>query len=130
MALSVNTLVYSKGVGMRQKKEPTGQGDLGKTLGRAIAARRKALALNQDDLAGMIEVDAETISRFERGTVLPSLQRLWRVAEALQTGLGELLSQASVLPNDQTRRLAAIMRELNEKDQKLLLDFASLLQKR
>ena len=45
----------------------TSQSDTGKTRGQAIAVRRKALALSQNDLAGMIEGDAETISRFERG---------------------------------------------------------------
>jgi len=104
--------------------------EFGETLGRAIAVRRKSLALSQDNLAGLIDVDAETISRFERGTVLPSLQRLWRVAEALQTGLGELLSQASQLPDDQTQKLLTAMRELSRQDQQLLLDFANLLRNR
>lgn len=115
---------------MQQKKRAASQPDIGKTLGRAIASRRKTLALSQNDLAGMIEVDAETISRFERGTVLPSLRRLWRVAEALQVSLSELLSQASLLPDDQTQKLLAIMRQLNEEDLQLLLDFASLLRNR
>lgn len=115
---------------MRQKKRATGQADIGMTLGKAIAARRKALALNQNDLAGMIEVDAETISRFERGTVLPSLRRLWRVAEALQVSLSELLSEASTLPNDQTEKLVAALRELDARDRQLLLDFAGLLRNR
>lgn len=115
---------------MQQKKRTTSQPDIGKTLGRAIAARRKALAFSQNDLAGMIEVDAETISRFERGTVLPSLRRLWRVAEVLQVSQSELLSQASQLPDDQTQKLVAIMSELHDKDQQLLLDFANLLRNR
>lgn len=115
---------------MQQKERSTGQSDIGKTLGQAIAVRRKALAFSQNDLAGMIEVDAETISRFERGTVLPSLRRLWRVAEALQVSLSELLSQASQLPEDQTQKLVATLGELSEKDRQLLLDFASLLRNR
>ena len=114
----------------KRNQRATGQSDIGKTLGRAIAVRRKTLAFSQNDLAGMIEVDAETISRFERGTVLPSLRRLWRVAEALQVSLSELLSQASQLPDDQTQKLVTTMRELNEKDQQLLLDFAHLLRNR
>jgi len=113
-----------------QLQHSTSQSDIGKTLSRAIAARRKTLAFSQNDLAGMIEVDAETISRFERGTVLPSLRRRWSVAEALQVSLSELLSQASQLSEDQTQKLVTAMRELSEKDQQLLLDFASLLRNR
>lgn len=112
---------------MRQKKKATSQDDMGRRLGRAIAERRKALGLSQDDLAGMIEVDAETISRFERGAVLPSLQRLCRVADALETGMGELLSDASELPSDQAQRLNATLHELSVKDRQLLMDFAALL---
>lgn len=103
---------------------------MGQRLGRAIAERRKALGFSQDDLAGMIEVDAETISRFERGAVLPSLQRLWRVAEALKTGMGDLLSEASELPTDQAQKLVAALRELNARDRQLLVDFAGLLRTR
>lgn len=40
---------------------------LGRRLGQQIAARRKAMDLTQDQLAERLEVDAETISRFERG---------------------------------------------------------------
>jgi len=119
-----------KALGMQQKKRATSQPDIGKTLGRAIAVRRKTLAFSQNDLAGMIEVDAETISRFERGTVLPSLRRLWCVAEALQVSLSDLLSQASQLPEDQTQKLVTAMRELSGPDQQLLLDFANLLRNR
>jgi hypothetical protein len=51
-------------------------------------------------------------------------------AEVLQVSLSELLSQASQLPDDQTQKLLAIVRDLSEKDQQLLLDFAHLLRNR
>lgn len=115
---------------MRQKNGMLGQNDLGKSLGKAIAKRRKIRGLSQDDLANLIEVDVETVSRFERGAVLPSLQRLWHVAKALEAGVGELLSEASELPNDQAQRLVTTLHELETKDQLLLLDFANLLRAR
>lgn len=115
---------------MQDKRKLSGQVDIGITLGRAIAAQRKTLGLSQNDLAGMIEVDAETISRFERGTVLPSLRRLLRVAAALQVSLVELLAQSSQLPEDQRQKLLMAMQDVNEKDQQLLLDFANLLRNR
>ena len=116
--------------GVRQNKKAKSQSGIGQALGRAIAVRRKALSLTQDDLAGLVEVDAETISRFERGAVLPSLQRLCRVAEALNVGLGELLPQASTLPGDQAQKLTMALHALNKSDQQLLVDFANLLQNR
>ncbi|GEM_PF-4414528 len=51
-------------------------------------------------------------------------------AEVLQVSLSELLSQVSQLPDDQTQKLLAIVRDLSEKDQQLLLDFAHLLRNR
>lgn len=115
---------------MQDKKKLSGEVDIGITLGRAIATQRKALGFSQNDLAGMIEVDAETISRFERGAVLPSLRRLLRVAAALQVSLVALLSQNRQLPDDQRQKLLMMMQDVNEKDQQLLLDFANLLRNR
>ncbi len=115
---------------MRQKKKAVDPDELGKRLGRAIAERRKAKRMTQDDLAGVVEVDAETISRFERGTSLPSLQRLLVIASALNVGVGDLLSEASSLVKDRSEQLEKVMESLEERDQVLLLDFAALLQKR
>lgn len=114
---------------MRHKKKPFPD-DFRRKLGQAIAERRKAKKLTQDDLAGLIEVDAETVSRFERGVSLPSLERLWVIAETLNAGMGELLADASSLPSDKAQRLVGIMKDLAAPDQQLLMDFALLLQKR
>lgn len=115
---------------MRHKKRASSPEELGKALGRAMAERRKVKNLTQNDLAGLIEVDAETISRFERGTVAPSIERLFAIAEALDTGVSELLSAASHLPGDRMQQLAMVMETLDEQNQKLLVDFAGFLQKR
>lgn len=115
---------------MRHKKQAISPDELGKRLGRAIAERRKAKNLTQDDLAGLVEVDAETISRFERGTSMPSIQRLMVIAEALGAGIGDILSATSHLASDRAQELAAVLQKLEERDQELLLDFAQLLQGR
>lgn len=114
---------------MRRKKRVFPE-DFRKNLGRAIAERRRLLKLTQDDLASLVEVDAETVSRFERGISLPSLERLWVIADALDAGMSDLLAETSTLPNDQARKLLAVMDGLAAVDQRLLMDFAQLLQKR
>lgn len=114
---------------MRQKKKLFPD-DFQQKLGKAIADRRRSKKLTQDDLAGLIEVDTETVSRFERGVSLPSLKRLWVIAETVGAGMGELLAETSNLENDQVQRLAEIMKNLATADQQLLMDFALLLQKR
>ena len=114
---------------MRRKKREFPE-DFRRRLGAAIAERRKLGKLTQDDLAGLVEVDEETVSRFERGISMPSLERLWVIADALDVGMSDLLAATSTLPNDQARRLATIMEGLVTADQRLLMEFAQLLQRR
>jgi DNA-binding XRE family transcriptional regulator len=52
---------------------------LARQLGENIAERRRALDWTQDQLAERLGVEAETISRFERGATLPSLPKLEHV---------------------------------------------------
>ena len=46
------------------------------SVGRAIAAARRARGLRQKDVAAHLGVEQETISRFERGETLHPLDRL------------------------------------------------------
>ena len=108
----------------------TGEIDLGKALGRVIAQKRKSMSLSQNDLAGMIDVDAETISRFERGAVVPSLLRLNALAKAMDVSLGTLLSQSSQFADDQTNELLLTMRTLEPSDRKMLMDISQLMLQR
>ena len=82
---------------------------MAKRVGAAIATRRKHLDWTQDQLAERVGVDAETISRFERGVNLPSLTTLYGLAAGLQIEVGELLSKESSIPNDSATKIAAWM---------------------
>ncbi len=108
----------------------TGEVDLGRALGRVIAQKRKSMSLSQNELAGMIDVDAETISRFERGAVVPSLLRLNALAKAMDVSLGTLLSQSSQFADDQTNELLLTMRNLDPSDRKMLMDISQLMLQR
>ncbi|MBP7602045.1 MAG: helix-turn-helix transcriptional regulator [Thermoflexales bacterium] len=65
---------------------------LAKRLGGNLSERRKQLGWTQEMLAERVGVDAETISRIERGAHLPSLPTLNRLAVALQCSAGDLFS--------------------------------------
>lgn len=97
--------------------------DLGKLLGQQIAAHRRALNLTQYQLAERLGVEPETISRFERGTSLPSLKRLLELSDVLQTGVGRLLTQASPLAYDQHEELHSLLARMNPADRTLLVSF-------
>lgn len=101
------------------KKKATG---LGVLLGRNIAARRIALGLTQAELAERLTADTVTISRFERGSHLPSLQRLEKIADALGMPLAELLSQSTSLCTDQSLLIQGWIADLAESDRRLVLE--------
>ncbi|MFT3960437.1 helix-turn-helix domain-containing protein [Propionivibrio sp.] len=107
---------------MVEKKTVTN--DLARRLGKEIGSRRKALGWTQDALAERVGVDAETISRFERGAHLPSLPTLERLAIALHVEIGELFSKNTAAKTDEAITLSAWMDELLTEDRQFVLSVA------
>ena len=95
---------------------------LGKKLGLRIAERRKSLNWTQDQLAERLEVDAETVSRFERGATVPSLVTLDRLAAVLKVSIADLLTDASATPTDQAIRISAWLESLPADDSDYVLE--------
>ena len=60
-------------------------------LARNVRARRKELALSQEELAFEAEIDRTYVSQIERSTINPSLMVLYKVARALETEVPILL---------------------------------------
>jgi transcriptional regulator with XRE-family HTH domain len=84
-------LVVFEGNNMVDKQKESER--LAKRLGRNVAERRKQLEWTQEQVAERVGVDAETISRFERGANLPSLLTLEKLSTALRLSVGDLLSK-------------------------------------
>ena len=53
------------------KKEDSKQ--LAQTVGKAISRHRKEKGLGQEQLAELLKVGNEAVSRMERGTVMPTI---------------------------------------------------------
>ncbi len=104
--------------------------ELGSQLGKRISRHRKEKRMTQAILANEIGVDNETISRFERGTALPSLLRLFEIAQALEVGVGDLLVEASPFKQDAARSVTGMLNNISQADQKLLGQIAGLLRGR
>ncbi len=94
---------------------------LAKRLGSKIAERRKQLEWTQDQLAEHVGVDAETISRFERGANLPALPTLDRLSTALRVEVGDLLSKTMPAVPDDAVKLAAWIEGLSSKDRTFVM---------
>lgn len=101
------------------KKKAT---SLGVLLGRNIADRRIALGLTQAEFAERLGADTVTVSRFERGSHLPSLQRLEKIANTLGMPLAELLSQSTSLCTDQSLLIQGWIADLSETDRRFVLE--------
>jgi len=95
---------------------------LGVILGANISERRKKLGWTQAELAERIGVDTETVSRFERGSNLPSLQRLEKLADALNIPLYRLVAASSPRADDQSHILNEWISELTPKDREFALN--------
>jgi transcriptional regulator with XRE-family HTH domain len=93
---------------------------LGALLGKNISNRRNALGLTQAEFAERIKADTVTVSRFERGSHLPSLTRLETIAEALGMPLAELLSQSTNLCTDQSLQIQGWLADLSESDRRFV----------
>lgn len=100
---------------------------LGKRLGKRIADRRKALAWTQDQLAERVGVDAETVSRFERGATVPSLITLDLLAKALRSRTADLLSASSIEPTDQAIRISAWIEGIAPRDREFVVEHVKRL---
>ena len=88
----------------------------GLNLGKSIGLKRKQLGWTQANVAEKLELDTETISRFERGVTLPSLLTLQKLAIALNTTTSELLAESSSQPTAQAEIISIWLSKLTEKD--------------
>lgn len=62
------------------------------TLGKRIAALRKEKELRQDDLAGMLDVSPQAVSKWENDLTCPDISLLPKLAQILNVTVDELLS--------------------------------------
>ncbi|MFZ6711618.1 MULTISPECIES: helix-turn-helix domain-containing protein [unclassified Undibacterium] len=87
-----------------------------KRIGTALAKQRLNKGLTQEQVAELIGVEQETISRFERGATIPPLLRLIDLAELFKVPLDTLVRAGSSRPLDQAIDIASSLNSLNEED--------------
>jgi transcriptional regulator with XRE-family HTH domain len=92
----------------------------GTDVGQRIRTMRRARNLTQEQLAEAADVTVESLSRAERGTILPSVLTLAKLARALRTSMDVLAgNEAPVTPPDGRRdypELTRLKRQLDELD--------------
>ncbi|WP_279611826.1 MULTISPECIES: helix-turn-helix domain-containing protein [Burkholderia] len=89
-------------------------------IGRAIAARRKALGMTQEKLSEQADITQATLSNIERGAVMPGLDRLAQIAELLNCRLADLFTETGTAPMDRAIRICQKISRLNPAQQEAL----------
>ena len=80
------------------------------TIGKRIAALRREKNLKQDDLAQMLEVSPQSVSKWENDQTCPDISLLPKLAKILGVSVDELLSDkqelqpvVTLVPEDQRK---------------------------
>ncbi len=80
-------------------------------IGQRIAKYRDSRELTQAELAEMIEVAPETISRMERGISIPSIKTLEKIAHVLQVRIVDFFTN-ELVPKKSNKRDSEISKIL------------------
>ena len=82
-------------------------------LNENLKTLRKVKGLTQEELAIRLNVVQQTISKWEKGLSVPDADMLIRIAEILETSVGELLG-AKIVDEDDTNHVAEQLSRINE----------------
>lgn len=95
---------------------PSAEQKLARQLGTTLAHMRVKHGYTQEQVAERLDVTVETISRFERGTVLPTLPRLVELADVYAVPISQLLRSGSTRPSDVAEEIAHTLSRLSDAD--------------
>lgn len=98
------------------------QQELFKRIGRVLASRREARSLTQEQVAEMLQIGTEAVSRMERGLTMPTVQRMADLAEIYGCGIDELLITSSTRASDQAEVINQVLQTLPEADRAMIVD--------
>lgn len=93
-----------------------------KHLGRNIAIYRKALDWTQAELAELVKVEMETVSRIERGATMPSVLTLRNIARQLKVTVADLLAESEPGIAEEERQLQRWVSGLPEDKRRFVVE--------
>lgn len=91
-------------------------------LGKRIAAARLNADMTQQQLAELLGVGDEAVSRIERGAVMLTMPKLFDIAETLRLRVDELLLGASSRIEDQAVAIAQRIAHLSPTDREFVVE--------
>jgi transcriptional regulator with XRE-family HTH domain len=106
------------------------QGEQFRTIGRTLAHRRDVRGLTQEQVAEILQIGTEAVSRMERGITMPTVQRLVELAEIYQCGIDELLIASSTRTSDQAELISQVLQTLPEADRAMVVEVVQKIAER
>jgi len=91
-------------------------------IGERFAELRRDRGLTQDQLAERLQVERETVSRFERGVTDPSMTKVLEICEVLEVPVASLITRISVNVSDYRVRIEAALQVCVPADRELLCE--------
>ena len=89
---------------------------LAQQISATLVRLRRKKGMTQEVLAEASQSERETISRIERGRIVPTLPTLAALADALDVSLAELLGGSSARPADQSAEILELLQGLQDDD--------------
>jgi transcriptional regulator with XRE-family HTH domain len=91
------------------------------SVGAVIVEKRKRRGLTQSQLAGLLGITQNSLSRMESGEIAPKLSRLQDIADALGCPVADLFRTASPGAAGKAEAIADLIQGLPEQLQEMLL---------
>jgi len=89
-------------------------------LGERIRELRKIRGLTQEQLAELVDVEQKHVSRLELGKSFPTIERLEKIAVALNVQLRDFFEFIHLAdPDTRTNSINEMLKGLNEDNQKI-----------
>lgn len=92
-------------------------------VGAAIKTKRLEAGLSQDQLAELLGVGPEAVSRMERGVVMLTIPKLVELANALQCPVEAFIPKASGSTHSGAKEIAQLLQPLNKRDMQFVMEW-------
>ncbi|MDP0264523.1 helix-turn-helix transcriptional regulator [Glaesserella parasuis] len=91
------------------------------TIGQAITKYRQASGLTQAQLAEILGISNDAVSRMERGKTIPTVLRLLELSEIFHCEVADLVTESSNRSTDQAKVIEKLLQQLDSQQRSELL---------
>lgn len=91
------------------------------TIGQAIAKYRQASGLTQAQLAEILGISNDAVSRMERGKTIPTVLRLLELSEIFHCEVADLVTETSNRSTDQAKVIEKLLQQLDSQQRSELV---------